>query len=79
MDLTGYELETLRDDGELALYRARQHRNPVPVLVLAPVAGRAAFWSLKRLEHEYALAAELVFQFTVPARGGRGGSEHAGG
>jgi hypothetical protein len=55
MDLTGYELETLRDDGEFALHRARQPNNPVPVLAL--VAGRPTL--IKRLEHEYALADEL--------------------
>src|SRR5258708_23246087 len=55
MDLTGYELETLGDDGEFALHRARQPNNPVPVLAL--VAGRPML--IKRLEHEYALADEL--------------------
>ena len=55
MDLTGYELETLRDDGEFALHRARQLNNPVPVLTL--VAGRQTL--IKRLEHEYALADDL--------------------
>jgi serine/threonine protein kinase len=55
MDLTGYELETLRDDGEFALHRARQPNNPVPVLAL--VAGRPML--IKRLEQEYALADEL--------------------
>src|SRR4030081_2357698 len=57
MDLTGYELETLRDSGEFVLSRARQLGNPVPVLVL--VAERPASASLKRLEHEYALMADL--------------------
>src|SRR5580704_99905 len=57
MDLTGYELETLRDGGEFVLSRARQPGNPVPVLVL--VAERPGAASLKRLEHEYALAADL--------------------
>ena len=50
MDLTGYELETLRDSGEFVLSRARQLGNPVPVLVL--VAERPASASLKRLEQE---------------------------
>src|SRR5712672_556951 len=57
MDLTGYELETLRDSGEFVLSRARQLGNAVPVLVL--VAERPASASLKRLEHEYALAGDL--------------------
>src|SRR6266446_2387269 len=57
MDLTGYEWETVRDSGEFVLSRARQLGNAVPVLVL--VAERPASASLKRLEHEYALAADL--------------------
>src|SRR5216684_505890 len=57
MDLTGYQLETLRDSGEFVLSRARQLGNAVPVLVL--VAERPTSSSLKRLEHEYALAADL--------------------
>src|SRR5882757_6200181 len=57
MDLTGYELETLRDSGEFVLFRAQQLGNAVPVLVL--VAERPGSASLKRLEHEYALAADL--------------------
>src|SRR5713226_8854945 len=57
MDLTGYELETLRDSGEFVLSRARPLGNAVPVLVL--VAERPGSASLKRLEHEYALAADL--------------------
>ena len=55
MDLTGYELETLRDDGNFALHRARQRNNPVSILVLA--ARRATL--IKQLEHEYALADDL--------------------
>jgi predicted ATPase/signal transduction histidine kinase/GAF domain-containing protein len=58
IDLTGYELETLRDRGEFVLSRARRLGNAaMPVLVL--VAERPASASLKRLEHEYALAADL--------------------
>ncbi len=55
MDLTDYEFETLRDDGEFALHRARRCDNPVPVLALA--AARPVL--IRRLEHEYALADEL--------------------
>jgi len=57
MDLTGYELKLLREDAEFALYRARHPGNPVPVLALVP--GRADARALKRLENEYALAADL--------------------
>src|SRR6266853_2114276 len=57
MDLTRYELETLRDSGEFVLSRARQLGNAVPVLVLVDEGPTSA--SLKRLEHEYALAADL--------------------
>src|SRR5712664_1796727 len=57
MDLTGYQLETLWDSGEFVLSRARQLGNAVPVLVL--VAERPTSASLKRLEHEYALKADL--------------------
>src|SRR5882762_1304029 len=57
MDLTGYDLETLRDSGGFVLSRARKLGNAAPVLVL--VAERRASASLKRLEHEYALAADL--------------------
>ena len=57
MDLTGYKLDKLRDDGEFALYRARLPGNPIPVLAL--VAERPMPASLKRLQHEYAFAAEL--------------------
>ncbi|MEA2782288.1 MAG: hypothetical protein QOK29_3832, partial [Rhodospirillaceae bacterium] len=58
-DLSGYVLEMLRDGGEFALYRGRQHGNPSPILVLAPVAEQPAPAILGRLEHEYGFAAEL--------------------
>src|SRR5260221_1306631 len=58
-DLSGYVLETLRKGAEFILYRGRQRGNPSPVLVLAPIAEQPAPASLRRLEHEYSLAAEL--------------------
>ncbi len=57
MDLTGYELEPLHNDGDFSLYRARRPSNPVSVFAL--VATRAASQSIARLEHEYALASML--------------------
>jgi hypothetical protein len=58
-ELSGYVLETLREGGEFILYRGRQRGNPFRVLVLAPIAEQPAPASLRRLEHEYSLAAEL--------------------
>jgi serine/threonine protein kinase len=63
MELSDYRLETLCEDGEFILYRG-QHRSRIdavlpPVLVVAPVSERPALGSLRRMEHEYALRAEL--------------------
>ena len=52
-------LEAVREGAEFTLYRARQHGNPSPVLVVAPTAKQPLPQSLRRLEHEYSLAAEL--------------------
>src|SRR6202521_594613 len=58
-ELSGYVLETLQKGGEFILYRGRQRGTPLPVLVLTPVAEQPTPASLRRLEHEYSLAAEL--------------------
>jgi PAS domain S-box-containing protein len=57
VDFTGYELESLHDDGDFSLYRARRPCHPVSVLAL--VATRGAAHSITRLEHEYGLASLL--------------------
>ena len=54
-----YVLEPIRDSAEFTLYRARQRGNPSPLLVVAPTAEQPLPQSLRRLEHEYSLAAEL--------------------
>src|SRR5580692_3460677 len=54
-----YVLEPIRDGAEFALYRARQRGNEIPFLVVAPAAEPPLLQSLRRLEHEYSLAAEL--------------------
>jgi len=54
-----YVLEPIRAGAEFTLYRARQHGNPSPLLVVAPGAGQPLPQSLRRLEHEYSLAGEL--------------------
>lgn len=55
MDLSGYEIETLREDVELVLYRGRNRSSNDTVLVLAPVLRQADASHLERLQHEYAL------------------------
>ena len=54
-----YVLEPIRDGGEFTLYRGRQRGNPSRLLVVAPTAEQPLPRSLRRLEHEYSLAAEL--------------------
>src|SRR5580658_1613838 len=44
---------------DFTLYRGRQHGNPSPVLAIAPSAEQPSPQTLRRLEHEYSLAAEL--------------------
>ncbi|MDB5857122.1 MAG: domain S-box protein, partial [Ramlibacter sp.] len=56
---SGHVLELLRTGQEFALYRGREQGYPFPVLVVTPAAQQPAPQSLRRLEHEYALAGEL--------------------
>jgi serine/threonine protein kinase len=67
MDVSKYVIDTLRTDGEFVLGRGR---NPTTsgaasILALAPVAERPAPELLRRLEHEYALSAELDAAWAV--------------
>src|SRR5260370_31728563 len=54
-----YVLEPLREGADFNLYRGRQHGNPSSVLAIALSAEQPSPQSLRRLEHEYSLAAEL--------------------
>ncbi len=54
-----YVLEPIRSRAEFTLYRGRQRGNPMPLLAMAPTAEQPPPQSLRRLEHEYTLAAEL--------------------
>src|SRR6266404_8429748 len=56
---SGYVFETLREDADFTLYRGRQNDNPSPVLAIALSAEHPSPHNLRRLEHEYSLAAEL--------------------
>ena len=57
MDLTGFSLEPLHDDGDMLLCRARKPGAPGSVLAL--VAAKPASHSISRLEREYGLASLL--------------------
>jgi PAS domain S-box-containing protein len=69
MDLSGYKLEALHQDGELVLYRGT-HPHPADgapssVLVVGPAGEYASPATLARLEHEYSLAGELDPRWAV--------------
>jgi PAS domain S-box-containing protein len=56
---SGYALEPIRQAADFTLYRGRQHGNPSTVLAIAVSAKQPSPQSLRRLEHEYSLAAKL--------------------
>src|SRR6202050_3573748 len=56
---SGYVLVPLREGSDFILYRGRQHGNPSPILVVALTGEQPSPQSLRRLEQEYSLAAEL--------------------
>src|SRR5260370_11630692 len=58
-ELSGYVLEPLREGADFTLYRGRRHGNPSAVLAVALAAEQPSSQGLRRLEHEYSLAAEL--------------------
>jgi hypothetical protein len=55
----GYLLVPLREGADFTLYRGRQHGNPSPVLAIALSEEQPSPQGLRRLEHEYSLAADL--------------------
>ena len=62
---SGYVLESLREGPDFTLYRGRQNRNSLPVLAIALTAEHLSPQGLRRLEHEYSLAAELDAAWAV--------------
>ena len=52
-------LDAIHEGAEFTLYRARENGNPSPILVVASTTEQPLPQSLRRLEHEYPLAAEL--------------------
>src|ERR1700732_1599584 len=56
---SGYVLVPLRESADFTLYRGRKHDDTSPVLAIALSKEQASLQSIRRLEHEYSLAAEL--------------------
>ena len=69
LELENGTRQTLRDDGEFALYRVRCRSTtdgPLqPTLLVAPLREHTAPRSLRRMEHEYSLRAELDSAWAV--------------
>src|SRR6187200_952089 len=69
MDLSGYTLTTLHQDGEFGLWRGRATASPTPyppsVLVSMPTSEHPAPDLVRMLEHELALRAELDSTWAV--------------
>jgi PAS domain S-box-containing protein len=59
IELSRHVLEPLRRDEDLVLYRGRNQEDVSHILLLAPAKEQPGPESLKRLEHEYSLKAEL--------------------
>jgi predicted ATPase len=59
VEVSKYDFQTLRQDGELILYRGRDRTSSSQVLVLAPAGQRPQADSLKRLQNEYSFKEEL--------------------
>jgi PAS domain S-box-containing protein len=64
-DPSEYVLDLLREGPDFTLYRGGQDGNPSPVLALALAAEQPSPHGLRRLEHEYSLAAELDLEWAA--------------
>jgi serine/threonine protein kinase len=58
-EASAYLLRPLREAVDFTLYRGRRRGDQTPILALAVGAEQPSPQSLRRLEHEYALASEL--------------------
>jgi hypothetical protein len=66
---SGYVLEPLREGADFTLYRGRQQCDPSPVLAIALSAEQPSPQNLRRLEHEYSLAADSQTSGAHSSRG----------
>jgi serine/threonine protein kinase len=66
VQLSGYSLDRLRDDGEFILYRARAAETERPsILLLVPASTRPTLETLKKIDHEYSLSSDLDTAWAV--------------
>jgi hypothetical protein len=64
-----YVLEALRDSGEFTLYRRHEPDEPASVLIAALATEQPSPQSLRQLEHECSLAANLDLAWAVVHEG----------
>ena len=69
VDLSPYQLETLRQDGEFILYRglrqADDETSPLSILALSPLMERPAPTTIKKIEHEFSLKDEIDPEWAI--------------
>src|SRR5271166_5682268 len=65
IELSRYVFETLREDGDFALWRGRIDGELPTILLVAPVSEHPALGSLERLEHAYSLRGALDSDWAV--------------
>jgi predicted ATPase/signal transduction histidine kinase len=67
VDLSGYSLDPLREDGEFILYRAHSKQLESPsILLLMPSSTRPSRETLEKINHEYSLSSELDNIWSLP-------------
>lgn len=62
---SGYILTLLREDADFTLYRGTEQGSLTPVLIVAAGADRPSLQSLRRIEHEWSLAADLDLEWAA--------------
>ena len=56
MDISGYQLESLREGPDFTLHRGRRNGSPLPAFAVALAAEQLSPQNLLRREHEFSLA-----------------------
>lgn len=67
VQISGYSLDRLRDDGEFVLYWAHpKPAEPLPILLLTPALTRLSPETVEKIDHECSLRSELDSACAVP-------------